>query len=66
IVRPMAGNLTYHFLYSPMDVRLVPTGRDEWHAGRTQFSFVREDNDRVSALHVSSGRVRNIYFEKRR
>ena len=65
IVRLVDGDLTYRFLYSPVDVPLVPTGRDEWYAGRTQFSFLRENNDRVTALHVSLGPVRNIYFEKR-
>ncbi len=66
IVRPVHRNLTYHFLYSPVDVQLARTGRDEWHAGRTQFSFLRERNDKVTALHVSAGRIRKVYFEKTR
>jgi len=66
IVRPVDGNLTYHFLYSPVDVQLVPTGRDEWYARRTQLSFLRENNDKVTGLNVSSGRIRNICFEKTR
>jgi CubicO group peptidase (beta-lactamase class C family) len=66
MVRPVEGNLTYHFLYSPEDVPLVSTRRDDWYAGRTQFRFLRNDKDQITALHVSSGRIRNIYFEKTR
>jgi CubicO group peptidase (beta-lactamase class C family) len=66
IVRPVNGKLTYHFLHSPADVQLVSTGQDEWHAGRTRFRFLRERDDEVTALHVSSGRVRDVYFEKMR
>jgi CubicO group peptidase (beta-lactamase class C family) len=66
VVRPVDGSLTYHFLYSPADVPLVPTGRDEWYAGRTQFRFLRENDDKVTALHVSSGRIKNIDFAKTR
>jgi hypothetical protein len=47
-------------------VPLVPTGLDELDAGRIQLRFLRENSDRVTALHVSLGRVRNIYLEKRR
>jgi hypothetical protein len=66
LVHPVDGNLTYHFLYSPVDVELLPTGPDEWYAGRTQFTFLRDDDNRVTSLHVSLGRVQNIYFEKTR
>ncbi len=66
IVRPIDGNLTYHLEYSPVDAQLVPTGPDEWHARRTKLSFLRDGNDRVTGLNVSSGRIKNIYFEKTR
>jgi hypothetical protein len=66
IVRPIAGNLTYHLEYSPVDAQLVPTGPDEWHARRTQLSFLRDGNDRVTGVNVSSGRIKNIYFKKTR
>jgi len=64
VVRLVDGDLTYRFLYSPVDVPLVPTGLDEWDAGRIQLRFLRENSDRVTALHVSLGRVQNIYFDK--
>ena len=60
------GNLTYHIEFSPVDVQLVPTGPDEWYASRTQLSFLRDRNDRVTGLNVRSRRIRNIYLEKAR
>jgi hypothetical protein len=66
IVRPMEGNLTYHLEFSPVDVQLVPTGPDEWYARRVQLGFVRDSNNTVTGLNVSSRRIRNIYFQKTR
>ena len=60
------GNLTCHLEFSPVDVQLVPTGPDEWNARRIQLSFLRDRNDKVTGLNVSSGRIKNIFFEKTR
>jgi CubicO group peptidase (beta-lactamase class C family) len=66
IVRPVDDKLTYHFEFSPVDIPLIPTGRDQWDAGRTSLSFLR-DGETVTGLNLNwGGRFRNIYFEKTR
>jgi CubicO group peptidase (beta-lactamase class C family) len=66
IVRPVDGSLTYHFEYSRVDIPLVPTGRNEWVAGRTKLSFLR-DGETVTGLNLSwGGQFKDIYFEKTR
>ena len=49
------------------DIEFKPVKDDLFSGNRWFFSkveFVRNDNDQISGLRVSSGRVRNLWFEK--
>ncbi len=66
IFRVVDGKLTYHLEHSPVDIQLVPTGRDEWEADYPSVRFLRNRTGMVDGLSVSSGRIRDIKFKKNR
>ncbi len=64
VVHLVDGELRYRLGYSPVDIRLTSTGRDEWDSGDATFRFLRDSSAMITGFNLSSGRISDIYFEK--
>jgi hypothetical protein len=64
VVHLVDDALRYQIGHSPAEFQLVPTGRDEWDADQAEFRFLRNSSMTVTGLSLSSGRIRDIQFEK--
>ena len=57
-------SLILRIAYDPARIELVPIGPDTWRGGRMEFRFIRDRSGRITGLNVSSGRIRDIFFQK--
>ena len=58
------GSLDCRIAYAPARIELVPVGTDTWRGGRMEFRFIRDGRGGITGFNVSSGRIRDIYFER--
>jgi hypothetical protein len=58
------GSLTCRVGYAPALIELAPIGPDTWRGGSMEFRFTRDRGRRITGLNVSSGRIRDISFER--
>ena len=66
IVDSTDGGLTYRLGFSPVRLRLTPTAPEEWATDDVTLAFVQDRSGKVLGVHLSYGRIKNIYFEKTR
>ena len=67
-MQPADRGLTLRIGYSPVEVPLTPSGSDTdtWDAGRMELGFLRDVSEDITGFLLSSGRIRNVAFEKTR